>query len=331
MTGQMGLPAGVPRRSYPAMAVPGKHRFRRRFTVEIGSVLTLGIVRSETAGYQYLVGPTGLGVARRAGLYPMSEDGWRSAWAHFANGDPAAALRYERRLTAYQLRVAADRQREAQQEVARRAEHERQAETARVWAAAAAEKARKLEVLQRSSTFATVTACTLQAGYGLEPLQIGSQYDLYFAVDRLCVTDSRQADVLVEMVYSDVIVVQLAGPGKVTTGGGFVGGGFGVKGALEGMAIASVLNALTTRTNILTLIELQDTKRDLILSNTSVTPDELRLILMPVYAKLRHVSDAGHTKASAVEQLQQLSELRSTGILTPEEFENAKRAILRSM
>jgi hypothetical protein len=38
----------------------------------------------------------------------------------------------------------------------------------------------------------------------------------------------------------------------VKSGGGFIGGGFGAAGAVEGMAIAAVLNALTTQSGLLT-------------------------------------------------------------------------------
>jgi len=47
--------------------------------------------------------------------------------------------------------------------------------------------------------------------------------------------------------------LEIGGPGLVKTGGGFVGGGFGARGAIEGMAIAAVLNGLTTRTSIKTV------------------------------------------------------------------------------
>ncbi len=43
----------------------------------------------------------------------------------------------------------------------------------------------------------------------------------------------------------ELIDISVTGPGTVTTGGGFVGGGFGVEGALEGIALAGVLNMLT--------------------------------------------------------------------------------------
>ena len=46
--------------------------------------------------------------------------------------------------------------------------------------------------------------------------------------------------------------MEIGGSGMVRSGGGFTGGGFGLGGAVEGMAIAAVLNAMTTRTSIKT-------------------------------------------------------------------------------
>ena len=80
----------------------------------------------------------------------------------------------------------------------------------------------------------------------------GERYDVRFLEDRLVVFACRRADVLAEVPYGQVEHVEIGGPGLVRRGGGFVGGGFGARGAIEGMAIAAVLNALTTRTSIKT-------------------------------------------------------------------------------
>src|SRR5437879_5172452 len=58
------------------------------------------------------------------------------------------------------------------------------------------------------------------------------------------------------ITYPEVIGIQIEGPGAVSRGGGFIGGGFGFEGALEGIAIATVLNALTTKTKIHTFIQI---------------------------------------------------------------------------
>jgi len=68
----------------------------------------------------------------------------------------------------------------------------------------------------------------------------------------------------------------VGGPGLVNSGG-FVGGGFGVTGAIEGMAIATVLNGLTARTSIKTIMRIQGTGCGLFLLHTRATPDQLRI------------------------------------------------------
>lgn len=88
-------------------------------------------------------------------------------------------------------------------------------------------------------------------------LALRGSYDLRFLADRLAVFACQRTDALVQIPYRDVEVVDIGGPGLVKSGGGFVGGGFGVAGAVEGMAIAAVLNALTTQTRIKTVQGIQ--------------------------------------------------------------------------
>ena len=61
--------------------------------------------------------------------------------------------------------------------------------------------------------------------------------------------------------YPDVDALEVSGRGASTrtTDAGLIGGGFGVKGALEGIAAASVVNALTrsTDTTIDTVVHLK--------------------------------------------------------------------------
>ena len=87
----------------------------------------------------------------------------------------------------------------------------------------------------------------------------GWLYDVLFLEDCLVVLAHRQANVLAEVPYAQVEDVAIGGPGLVKTGGGFVGGGFGMGGAVEGMAIAAVLNALTTRTSVKTMVQMPGT------------------------------------------------------------------------
>jgi hypothetical protein len=84
-------------------------------------------------------------------------------------------------------------------------------------------------------------------------------------------------DAVVQIPYRDVEVVDIGGPGLVKSGGGFSGGGFGVAGAVEGTAIAAVLNILTAQTAIKTIVRIQAAGCELFLLCTTTEPEALRI------------------------------------------------------
>jgi hypothetical protein len=75
--------------------------------------------------------------------------------------------------------------------------------------------------------------------------------------------------------WSDFQDIAITGPGLYETGGGWWGGGLGVKGALEGAAFASIMNFLTTRTHIETFVRMifEDAELNLYISHS--TPEDL--------------------------------------------------------
>lgn len=89
--------------------------------------------------------------------------------------------------------------------------------------------------------------------------------------------------------YAEIASMDISGPGSVTRGGGFIGGGFGVEGALEGMAVATVLNALTTKTKIHTFISITTNIGELHLHYSGMEPGALRIALSPVVFALRRL------------------------------------------
>ena len=89
------------------------------------------------------------------------------------------------------------------------------------------------------------------------------------------------------MHWSELVEIEIAGPGNVTRGGGFIGGGFGIEGAAEGMLIASVLNAVTTRSSVQTILGLLFRHQELWLLRETLEPLALRIEMAPVYAPLR--------------------------------------------
>ena len=72
----------------------------------------------------------------------------------------------------------------------------------------------------------------------------------------------------------------------------------------------------------------------MILSHDRATPDQLRVYLSPPFARIAAAHDRTpqpSAQVDAVEQLQRLGEMRSSGFLTEQEFADAKGAVLRRM
>lgn len=137
-------------------------------------------------------------------------------------------------------------------------------------------------------TLVRLAGVTLLGGYAPDaPIAVGEQYDARFLDDRLAICVCRNWKVLAQVPYGAIEDVEIGGPGLVRSGGGFVGGGFGAVGALEGMAIAAVLNALTARTAITTIIRVQAGNCELFLLWTKTTPDQLRIELSKPLGAIR--------------------------------------------
>ncbi len=166
----------------------------------------------------------------------------------------------------------------------------------------------------------------------------GGRYDVRFVEDRLAVYPYCHTEVLAEVPYGQVEDVEIGGPGLVKTGGGFSGGGFGVGGAIEGMAIAAVLNALTTRTSIKTVVRIQGTSCELFLLHTRLTPEQLRIAMSRPLGAIRSaraaataggIQDAAPAAApSLVQELTRLADRLEKGLLTREEFDLMKGKLL---
>jgi putative oligomerization/nucleic acid binding protein len=113
-----------------------------------------------------------------------------------------------------------------------------------------------------------------------------------------------------------------------------MGGGFGAAGAAEGMAIAAMLNSLTTRVKIKTVLRIEAAHAELFFLNTQVEPEALRIRLSPALGAIRQAKSAASEASSgedrpqhksAAERLAEVTRLHDAGLLTDEEYQ-AKRA-----
>jgi hypothetical protein len=191
------------------------------------------------------------------------------------------------------------------------------------------------QVLARLATYAELQDCTLLGGHGWRAptLVPGSQCVLRFTERGLWVRPPSGWTGLIHSLYTDALALEFSGPGRVKTGGRIFGGGFGPVAAAEGMIAASVLNALTTRTEIHTVIRYQATDLEAFFFYSQATPDELRVQLSKVLSHIRPKGQVGAPVAAPVtrlDQLKQLGELRDSGVLSQAEFETEKQKLLAS-
>lgn len=182
--------------------------------------------------------------------------------------------------------------------------------------------------------------CRVLGGHGFG-LQAGQGVELLFLKGELMVLSSVIASGAshdfgpVSMKYEQIVAFEIGGPGARRAGGGFVGGGFGLEGAAEGMLIASALNLLTTRTSIDTVVCIQTSDAELFLHHGETTPDALRMRLSPVFTILRQCEVARSRAAfpdapttHAVDRLAKLAEMLDRGLITDEEFARMKADLL---
>jgi len=146
--------------------------------------------------------------------------------------------------------------------------------------------------------------------------------------------------------YLDVEALEVSGRGTTTrtSDAGIMGGGFGVEGALKGMAMASAVNYLTRYTTSTrdTEVRFKAGRYELLLLSAHLEPVQLRMILAPVYERIdaAHSVEAGDREASNAERvesneaasvkarLQELGDLHDAGLITEEEFSERRSRIL---
>jgi Short C-terminal domain len=262
---------------------------------------------------------SGLGSLKVVESFPLTEDGWAAAWQSFIARNPAAVPQV----------LAALRARETDMARLRALEDE----TARLSPSRTQEASEP-----RTRPLVTLHKMVYLGGYlpGAE-LVTGDQYHVQFLEDRLLVVQWLVTRVLAELTYTEIEDVEIGGPGIVKRGGGFVGGGFGTAGAIEGMAIASILNGFTSRTSIKTILRIQGTGCELFFLHTRVNPERLRIDMSRPLAAIRSARASNvagtqdrvpATPASPVEELSKLADMLEKGLLTRDEFERMKAKLM---
>ncbi|MGQ7958867.1 SHOCT domain-containing protein [Pseudomonas sp. SP16.1] len=129
------------------------------------------------------------------------------------------------------------------------------------------------------------------------------------------------------LAICDVIDIEISGPGKETSNAGIIGGGFGVEGAIKGIAAATIVNILTTRSSVRTFIRIATRESEIILFTSEIEPNDARIYLSQVYASTRN-QKSSTSNTGIAEQLTALQKLKEDGVLSDNEFNQAKMKIL---
>jgi len=132
----------------------------------------------------------------------------------------------------------------------------------------------------------------------------------------------------VSIPYVELKSLSVGGAGKVREGGGFVGGGFGLDGFAVGASVAGLLNAMTTKHRIETLVGLQTERGEMVFLSTAVEPAALELALSRARALVRSASAGSPQQAALAEELSKLADLVEKGFLDRDEFDRAKKRLL---
>jgi hypothetical protein len=238
--------------------------------------------------------------------WPLTHKGWEDAWRVLLSEYPPLADA-----------VAQVHDREAQSRAALRHRAESQA------------------ALAKEGPLQVLAGCVLLGGYGYEPgVAPGDHVDLHFTLQSIWMSRAGGFRPYLRRSYESARSLDFEG-GAVRQGGGYRGGGFGLAGAAEGIAMAALLNSLTAKTSIQTTVRIQAQDAEVFLFTDQAVPRDLEMRLAEVRGKIRAAVDQPVRQAQAggldiSERLLRLGEMLDKGQLTPNEFAQAKARLLSS-
>jgi hypothetical protein len=175
-------------------------------------------------------------------------------------------------------------------------------------------------------------------GAGWAP-RIGSRIALFLYNVRFDLRESSSGTVLSSVELRTLEDVRIEGQ-SLRTGGRFIGGGFGAKGAIEGMAISTVLNKVTTKTHQWVTVDLVAeggwVQFQLDGAEAFQIRDRLRVLSDEVVlqrserakALVNEQIEQPPAAMDLVSSLERLAALRDKGALTEDEFMALKAKVI---
>jgi hypothetical protein len=174
---------------------------------------------------------------------------------------------------------------------------------------------------------------TYLGGHGLA-LEAGKSYTAVFdRSDDFVVRTTAGLDVA-RIASSEITELAVSGPGAYRSGMSWMGGGFGLEGAVRGAVMAQVLTAVTSRRRVSTLVRVGTRSCVAVFEHGTSEPAQLALKLS------RQIQEADRRLQNAttvppqpegpdlVGSLAKLAELHAAGALSDDEFAAAKQRLL---
>jgi hypothetical protein len=178
----------------------------------------------------------------------------------------------------------------------------------------------------------TTTIETVFLGGARVPLQMYEKSSILISVKGFAIGQGGTS--VWTKSFENLNGIQISGEGLLQSGGGWIGGGFGVSGALKGALFASVMNSLTTRTHNDCYFRFVYPGVEGTFQVLSHTPRDLDIALSGVKNWIEtRSSESSQVPQSnqgltTVEQIERLHQLLEKGILSKSEFEKEKAKLL---
>lgn len=240
-----------------------------------------------------------------AAQWPLTEEGWGTAWSYMSAEQPALAKA-----------VATVVSRDAEKR------------------AAASRRAESKALLDAEGLLDALRGCVLLGGYGFEPgVGPSDRVDIYFTEAGIWVTKVGGFKPYLRRTYGLAHALEFSG-GAIQQGGGYRGFGFGLIGAAEGIAIASLLNSLSTKTSVHTTIRFEAEDAEVFFFTDQALPTEFEMRFANIRGRIKRARADPPTTTPASggdlsERLMRLGEMLDKGQLTPEEFKAAKAQLFQ--
>jgi len=315
-----------PQSSVPAMPkVPSSQLYRGTpyLLMESGLRYSLGWQDDRKAGPSFVVARLSpLDTIKVRERFPLTQEGWASAWQALCRADEGAAAAIMPKLI-------------------ERAERHR---TAATFSALDAESLCCLRNL------------TFKGASGDVPLVQGRAYDLRFLGDRLIVCAPASLNAVIDVPYREVEAVEISGPGETGKSAGEMAvliialGGIGALlgllllgpvGLLLGAVALGLVGALIgTSTRTETTVRVRSARAEYFFLHGQRSPDALRMDLsgpLRVIDAARTSPSAGSdepaetTSGSMPDQLSKLASLLEQGLITRDEFDRLKAKVIADL